>query len=459
MANENTTFEQYKLPEPEAPVISGQDVAVQNGLESDASIMRGGASQQSSNYVPGTSGWYLGATFAEFNFGVSVASLNIPDTTTSNSFHVDTSGNAWWGSNVAGGYAAATAYILSTGEALFKNIKIGGANIQYQVVNSGIFSFGDGSDGAGVADGSTALAGASLGGSTYTLSRDVYYTDLTISTGVIIKPAGYRIFGTGILTMNGTANINATGNNGSDGSLFGAGGAGGGALAAGYLAAGSAGGLGGTFNAGHTSPVAGGSQSNCVDTSGVGGSGGSGGDPGGGSQHDGGASGGAATASNVKLIANWHLATLLDIGSTGATVKFTSGTGGGGGGGGGSGDAGNSSGSGGGGGGAGGMVAVYFRSIIIGASASVTAAGGTGGAGQNGKARAVNFDGGGGGGGGGGAGGTIVLVYNALTNSGSLAAAGGTGGAKGLKGGSNGNDGTIGSTGGAGTIYQFQISL
>ena len=39
----------------------------------------------------------------------------------------------------------------------------------------------------------------------------------------------------------------------------------------------------------------------------------------------------------MKLIANWHLATLLDVGATGATVKFDNSAGGGWGGSGGSG--------------------------------------------------------------------------------------------------------------------------
>src|SRR5690242_3504495 len=86
---------------------------------------------QSANFVSGVSGWRLMADGAEINGGVSVQSLNIPDTTTANSFHVDSSGNAWWGANLADGYALANAYILATGEAVFKNIQIGGTTIQY----------------------------------------------------------------------------------------------------------------------------------------------------------------------------------------------------------------------------------------------------------------------------------------------------------------------------------------
>ncbi len=53
---------------------------------------------------------------------VNISSINIPDSTTANSFHVDSSGNAWWGTNVVTGYATAPASILNTGVAKFTNI-------------------------------------------------------------------------------------------------------------------------------------------------------------------------------------------------------------------------------------------------------------------------------------------------------------------------------------------------
>lgn len=51
--------------------------------------------------------------------GVSISSLDIPDTVTANSFHVDTQGNAWWGATTLG---SATASVLKTGVATFTNI-------------------------------------------------------------------------------------------------------------------------------------------------------------------------------------------------------------------------------------------------------------------------------------------------------------------------------------------------
>lgn len=413
----------------------------------------------------GAAKFYIGNTTKYINWdgttlsvvgGVSISSLDIPDTTTASSMHVDTSGNTWWGSNVASGLANANASITAAGAAVFKNISVGGSTTTYTINNSGIYSFGDGSDGVGAADGSTALAGATLAANVYTLTRDVYFTNLTISTGITIKPSGYRIFGTGTLTMNGTALIHGNGNNGTkgtDGTTGGAGGAGGAALADGYLKGSIAGPTGGTGGAVGFPGNSGGAPTNTTNS--IGKNGVDGGNGGTGEQIGGSASGaGIATASNVKLIANWHLATLLDISSTGSTVKFdnsaSSGAGGGGGG--------STAGKGGGGGGAGSggrIIAIYFRNIVIGVSASITANGGNGLYGGDGQA-ATNASGGGGGGGGNG--GQIVLIYNTITNNGSITANGGTFGTGGLGIGTGGN-GANGTAGQSGNIRQFQISI
>ena len=54
--------------------------------------------------------------------------IHIPDEdTTANSFHVATNANTWWGCTAtswAGGHDAATAYVLSTGEARFKKVTL-----------------------------------------------------------------------------------------------------------------------------------------------------------------------------------------------------------------------------------------------------------------------------------------------------------------------------------------------
>lgn len=98
---------------------------------------------QSGSFISGSSGWKIAANGdVEFNDGnfrgditgatgtftgtVSVGSLNIPDTTTANSFHVDTTGNAWWGAVAIG---ASTAKVLNTGAATFSNITITGGSV------------------------------------------------------------------------------------------------------------------------------------------------------------------------------------------------------------------------------------------------------------------------------------------------------------------------------------------
>lgn len=52
--------------------------------------------------------------------------------------------------------------------------------------------FGSGADGVGTFDGTTACAGATLSGGTYTLTRDVYYTTAVFSAPV--KTMGYAIY-------------------------------------------------------------------------------------------------------------------------------------------------------------------------------------------------------------------------------------------------------------------------
>lgn len=497
---------------------------------------------------------YDGSTFTVVG-GLTVSKLDIPDTTTANSFHVDINGNSWWGANVASGLANANASITSAGTAKFKDVSIGGNAVQYVITNSGIFSYGDGSDGSATMDGTnnypsfaasqaitislptnpsntntltlvingtsvvftfvspsigstagnvltdttaagtavrllallqapgsttstgvalsaanqtlinlltwtlsgttiTGLGGVtSLSGSTtvssgtvvasalttYTLLRDVYFTNFTLSSGITLKPNGWRIFCSVSCTINGTVSRN--GNNGSNGVTTGGGGnvpggAGGAALPAGYLAGTAAGGNGGALLSGNGQD--GGTGDNVSNSIGVNGAG----NP-----------GGIATQSNVKLIANWHLATLLDISSSGSTVKFT-GSGGSAGGGGGS-DPSSRSGDGGSGGSGGPIVLVYNT---ISNSGSIASTGGLGGAGGGHN----TLGGGSSGGGGASPGGTIAIYAKILTigATGSIQSNGGVGGAGGLGGGPNsGLDGSPGANGNAGIIYQFQLSL
>lgn len=119
---------------PPAPAASDPNTVQQANLGTNTQnqVQQSGV-YQSANYVPGVSGWILRAdgsieANAGFFRGALVAgSVDIPDTTTTNSFHVDNSGNAWWGASVANFNANnnnAAAFILKTGVARFTSITL-----------------------------------------------------------------------------------------------------------------------------------------------------------------------------------------------------------------------------------------------------------------------------------------------------------------------------------------------
>lgn len=349
------------------------------------------------------------------------------------------------------------ASISSLGVGVFKSISIGGSSQQFQISDNGIFSYGDSSDGTATCDGSTSVAGMSLSGGNYTMTRDVYFATLTINTGVTVNPAGYRLFCAISLVLLGTGKVGRDGNAGGNGAV-GTPGSAGAALADGYLKGAPAGAIGGTGSnsgAGGTGG-AGTSTSNSLGTNGTGGA--SGGNGSGAGGFPGGSPGsvGTATAANVRLTVGVQLATLLDVSSSGSTVKYNnSGSGSGGGGGGYD----NSTGTGGGGGGSGspaGIVAIYAKSISIATGATITAIGGLGGNGGSHTGIAGN-----GGGGAGANGGIIVLIFNIITLNGVVV----TNFASTLAsnvlvtGGVGGTGASSGSNGSAGTIYYFPLSL
>lgn len=373
----------------------------------------------------------------------------------------------FWAGDSYANRAVAPFSITESGVVTAKAVRIGGSNIQYLVGDGGMNSFGDGSDG----DLST------LGD--VTLTQDRYYTNLTINAGHTFNTNGFRIFCSGTFTLNGT--IPRNGNPGTAGVLYnnrdvtkGMGGAG---LSDGYLKGSVRGGNGGTaFLSGYPIyPESGISVTNSIGTSGA---------YGGINQSAvstlGAGSGGSATPANAKLIANWHLLTLLDITSNGSTVKYENSGGSGGGGYGYFGQSPNpwnagTAGAGGGAGSGGGIIAIYARNIVIGVTGTIIARGGAGGAGSpGGDALGSTWPqaggGGGGGGGAGGNGGQIILVYNSLLNNGSISVTGGAGGAGGIGGWNKdanyppysqgrGASGDAGSNGNVGLIRQFQISL
>ncbi len=104
-----------------------------------------------------------------------------------------------------------------------------GTNPAYAAaLSGGLAGFGDGSDGDVTVSGNT------------TLTRDMFYNNLTVNNGVVLDTGGYRIFAKGTLTNNGT--IRRNGNNGSIGGV----GSGGAALGQATVGGSGAGGDGGT---------------------------------------------------------------------------------------------------------------------------------------------------------------------------------------------------------------------
>ncbi len=298
--------------------------------------------------------------------------------------------------------------------------------------------FGDGSDGD-----------VSISSGTTTLTRDMYYHNLTISGTGVIETAGCRIFVSGTLDISAapTLAIRRSPNSGSNGSL--PGGANGGsilgALSVGGGMAGTAGGAGvasGTATAGTNGTNATGNQA-----SGGAAAGAAGGNGGTGSSGAGG-NGGSVPASNQFPFR--RLGPDLIRGTTILTSVISGSAGGGGGNGNGT-----QTGAGGGGGGsAGPVIGIWANTIKRGGSTAASAISAIGGNGGNGGA-AISSNCGGGGGGGGGPGGWVFIAYRALTGSTAtncIDASGGTGGNGGNGGGSSGLGGDGGIGGGGGTI-------
>jgi hypothetical protein len=264
-------------------------------------------------------------------------------------------------------------------------------------VGSGVV-VSDGWYGSGV-DGSLVTVGD------VTLSRDTFYTDLTVSAGTNIKPNGFRLYVSGTLTIAATGTINDDGNSGS--------GAGAGAGLGLRGALGAQSGAGGAGSAGGTVGGAGGAQATTTVNGSFnlpnGGAGGAGGANVGGN-------GGVATVYNTQVSLNtvWPCLTLGFVFGRGSSASLYNGGAGGGGGGSSAGGT-----TGGGGGSGGGGVAVHARTINN--AGRISANGGNGG---NAAGAAA------GGGGGGGAGGYAVVIYRTVTGSGlgTIQANGGTGG-------------------------------
>jgi hypothetical protein len=329
------------------------------------------------------------------------------------------------------------------------------------------------------ADGSVTIS------SDTTLSKDMYYSDLTVNNTKSLNTANYRIFVSGTLTVNGTIKNNGTnGNNGnpggnSTGGYYGGGGGGGGSS-----------GLGGGIVAIYAKSIIIGSTGVIQSIGGVGGNGGNGGN---GSSNGGAGSAGLGGAGGASISA-------VSGATIAGTVASGAGASGANGGGVGSPSTGGTAskaatlinsigvigaigGSGGASGGTAYTVTPDTASIISkpdllpyipqfavslhtfrnsSSSYMVGSAqgnGGCGGSGAKGESSTTGNGGGGGGGGAGGTGGVIVMLYKTILNDGSITTTGGAGGTGGVGGAgtSNGSNGGNGATGTTGIIYQISI--
>lgn len=257
--------------------------------------------------------------------------------------------------------------------------------------------FGDGSDGSATLDGIAVFPFANLVGTTYTLTRDVFFETLRVNVGIRLDSGGFRILANNELDNLGT--ISFDGNAGA----LGVAGAARASHTVGGSAAGGAGGNNGVGAAGTngTQGLAGGT--------GAGGAGGAGGVNAGGiagtytsfSADDG-------TVHSVP----WSVMGSVRDSATGTLLLLKGGAGGGGGG---SDNAGVTGGGGGSGGGT-----LLIAAYVIDNKGSIQANGGNG--------AAASGAGGNGGGGGGGGGGTVLITTHVKIGIGPITATGGAGG-------------------------------
>lgn len=286
---------------------------------------------------------------------------------------------------------------------------------------------------------------------TTTLTRNMYYNNLTVNGTATLNTAGYKIFvknltivdtsgGGGGIQHNGNAGGNATAGTGGTGAT---------ALTTAFHFPTPIGGGNGANGVNNSAGVnaTGTSVDTVVNTN----NGANGGTGGGETGYLGGT--GTGGTSTVPFY-------IRDLVSANTFIKYTSATAfklanmasqssGGGSGGASSGT--NTSGGGGGGGGCGGFVFITTKSLSLTGTGCIQANGGNGGNGGNG----TNVFTGGGGGGGGGNGGVVVAIYSSKTGTGTMVANGGTGGTKGTNSGALSFQPTNGANGNAGLVIEI----
>jgi hypothetical protein len=293
-----------------------------------------------------------------------------------------------------------------------------------------------------------------------TLTRDMYYSNLTISGAGVLNTMGFRVFVSGILDITAAAAnaiVGATLTNAAVGGS--AGGAGGISLPSqfGWVAVGTSGNVGGVGAAQTGAGLSGspGSAPFIVQAYYLGSLGGQGGS--GGVATTGTNTGGNGGNSTVPYVG--RLRTLMTVPlspGVGSSLqgRYTGGAGGGGGGGGGT--QGSTAPGGGGGGYPGALLFLFARTINRGVATAAGAIFAGGGPGANGGA--VTGNSGASGGGGGGGGGYIYLVYRFLTGASAPNALNASGASGGNSNGSGVQAGTGGFGGSGGTIMVCNVA-
>ncbi len=309
-------------------------------------------------------------------------------------------------------------------------------------------TFGDGSDGNVVLDGTNTYGFLSKSGSVYTMTRDIYCNDLTINAGSTLEPAGFRIFVKGTFSGAGTVRYNGNNGNANAGQTLGTGGA---ALSTtGFFknVAGGNGAQGAASGANGSAGVAGISTNPSLGVNGVGGGRGGGRND----TPDTTSAGGTRTAPVLKypILKSFVLA-CLDMNNSGVISPLLGSAGAGGGAGGHGYITSNGIGGGGGGGGASGGT-IFLVCKTFAGTVTFQAIGGNGG-----NASAIGGNGGNGGGGGGGAGGVVIVIYGTKTGTPTYTLTGGTGGTA-VANGQSPSIAAAGTNGNTGVSYEIPIN-
>ena len=158
------------------------------GMISNLTIQ--GGYLQSNNFVSGSAGWQFTPTSAEINVSTAILSLDIPDTTTANSFHTNSTGNSWWGCDVAD-FASnndnAAAYILNTGATKLQSLTVVG----------------------GVIDGTSTIGGRTASALATAIDASSHFADDAINTAAGTILGSFTFSGSGALQIgtyiNGTS--------------------------------------------------------------------------------------------------------------------------------------------------------------------------------------------------------------------------------------------------------------